>query len=87
MTKTSSKNGFNHTLEEYIMDKAIQIAYDQYFELKCELAGKAGFEGIAVNFHDMTDRSEKLSFMITTIFGCAGRFSGFSCRMDASGSI
>lgn len=41
------------------MDKAIQIAYDEYFEIKCRLAAKAGFDGIAVNFHDMTDHSDK----------------------------
>lgn len=41
------------------MIKAIQIAYDEHFELKCKLASDAGFDGIAVNFHDMTDRSDK----------------------------
>lgn len=40
------------------MDKAIQIAYNEFFETKCRLAADAGFDGIAVNFHDMKDRSE-----------------------------
>lgn len=40
------------------MDKAIQIAYNEFFETKCRLAADAGFDGIAVNFNDMKDRSE-----------------------------
>lgn len=41
------------------MIKAIQIAYNEFFQLKCELAAEAGFQGISVNFHDMPDRSDK----------------------------
>ena len=41
------------------MDKAMQIAYNEHFELNCKLAAEAGFQGISVNFHDMTDRSKK----------------------------
>ena len=41
------------------MDKAIQIAYNEHFELKCELASNVGFKCISVNFHDMQDRSDK----------------------------
>jgi len=32
------------------MKKAIQIAYDKEFELKCKLAAEAGFTRISVNF-------------------------------------
>lgn len=39
------------------MIKAIQIAYDEFFEKKCRFAAEAGFRHIAVNFHDMKDRS------------------------------
>lgn len=40
------------------MIKAVQIAYDELFELKCALASEAGFRHIAVNFNDMKDCSE-----------------------------
>ena len=39
------------------MDKAIQIAYNEFFEKKCIMASKAGFRHISVNFNDTTDRS------------------------------
>ena len=39
------------------MDKAIQIAYNEFFEKKCIIAAKAGFRHISVNFNDTTDRS------------------------------
>lgn len=41
------------------MVKAIQIAYDEHFELKCSFAAEAGFQGISVNFNDMKDLSDK----------------------------
>ncbi len=34
------------------MKKAIQISYNENFELSCQLAREAGFEDIAVNFND-----------------------------------
>ena len=40
-----------------MMDKAIQIAYNEFFEKKCIMASKAGFRHISVNFNDTTDRS------------------------------
>lgn len=40
------------------MIKAIQIPYDELFELKCMLASEAGFRHISVNFNDMKDYSE-----------------------------
>ena len=39
------------------MIKAIQIAYDEFFEKKCRIASAAGFRHISVNFNDMKDRS------------------------------
>lgn len=41
------------------MIKSIQIAYNELFELKCQLAAKAGFRHISVNFHDMVDFSDR----------------------------
>ena len=41
------------------MIKSIQIAYYELFELKCQLAAKAGFRHISVNFHDMVDFSDR----------------------------
>ena len=40
------------------MEKAIQIAYDSFFEIKCELAKKAGFKSISVNFYNMLGKNE-----------------------------
>lgn len=41
------------------MIKAIQIAYNEDFERRCEYASSAGFKEIAVNFHDTKDTSKK----------------------------
>ena len=53
------------------MIKSIQIAYDEFFEKKCQIASAAGFRHIAVNFNDMKDRSpqawEKAPSEITRI--------------------
>ena len=38
--------------------KAIQIAYDDFFELKCRLAAEGGFKHIAVNLHDIYDSAD-----------------------------
>lgn len=40
------------------MRKSIQIAYDELFKLKCELAAKAGFKEIAVNTTKVLDKTE-----------------------------
>ena len=40
------------------MDKAIQIAYNDLFSLKCRLAAEAGFRHIAVNFTEVTAEAE-----------------------------
>ncbi len=40
------------------MIKAIQIAYDEHFEIRCKMAATAGFRNIAVNFDGMKDRSK-----------------------------
>lgn len=40
------------------MKKAIQIAYDNLFEKKCEYASAAGFKYISVNFADVLDKTE-----------------------------
>lgn len=40
------------------MIKGIQIAYNSMFELKCQLASKAGFRHIAVNFTEVTAETE-----------------------------
>ena len=40
------------------MDKAIQIAYNELFELKCRLAGEAGFRHIAVNYTEILGKSD-----------------------------
>lgn len=41
------------------MEKAIQIAFNENFEKRCEYASLAGFTEIAVNFHDTVDTSKK----------------------------
>ena len=48
----------NQTLKDEVMyvNKAIQIAYNEFFEIKCKIASEAGFDSIAVNFHDMENR-------------------------------
>lgn len=38
------------------MNKAIQIAYNEFFKIKCKIASEAGFDSIAINFHDMENR-------------------------------
>ncbi len=40
------------------MIKAIQIAYNDLFELKCNLASKAGFKHIAVNYTEILGKTE-----------------------------
>jgi len=40
------------------MIKAIQIAYNADFALKCKIAAEAGFRHISVNFNDMQDNSD-----------------------------
>lgn len=40
------------------MIKAIQIPYNSLFELKCRLASQAGFRHIAVNFTEVTAKTE-----------------------------
>lgn len=40
------------------MQKAIQIAYNQRFALKCQYASEAGFKHIAVNFNEILDKTE-----------------------------
>lgn len=40
------------------MEKAIQIAYNERFALKCQYASEAGFKHIAVNFNNILDKSE-----------------------------
>ena len=40
------------------MQKAIQIAYNELFALKCQCAAEAGFKHIAVNFNNVLDKSE-----------------------------
>ena len=41
------------------MNKAIQIAYDEQFELKCRLASEAGFRHISVNFDAAKELSDE----------------------------
>lgn len=41
------------------MEKAVQIAFNDTFEKRCEYASMAGFTEIAVNFHDTVDTSIK----------------------------
>lgn len=41
------------------MKKAIQIAYNELFEKKCEFASEGGFEYIAVNFTEMINKTQK----------------------------
>lgn len=41
------------------MNKAIQIAYNDLFELKCELAKNAGFRHIAVNYTEVLGKTEE----------------------------
>ena len=41
------------------MEKAIQIAFNDTFEKRCEYASLEGFTEIAVNFHDTKDNSKK----------------------------
>ena len=40
------------------MKKAIQIGYDELFEKKCQFAHEACFDGIAVNFTPVLDKTE-----------------------------
>ena len=40
------------------MQKSIQIAYNDYFEIKCKLAHEAGFAHMAVNFTEVKDKTE-----------------------------
>ena len=40
------------------MQKAIQIAYDELFKLKCQLAAKADFRHIAVNYTPILYKTE-----------------------------
>ena len=40
------------------MKKAIQIAYNDRFALKCKYASEAGFKDIAVSFNNILDKSE-----------------------------
>ena len=40
------------------MQKAIQIAYDDLFSIKCKFASEAGFRHISVNFHDLPSKTE-----------------------------
>lgn len=40
------------------MRKSIQIAYDEFFELKCKLASLAGFKEISLNCSDVLDKTE-----------------------------
>lgn len=41
------------------MQKAVQIAYNDLFEKKCDYAKEAGFNYIAVNFYGMIGKSEE----------------------------
>lgn len=40
------------------IQKAIQIAYDEQFEKKCQIASEVGFRYISVNFNDTPDPSD-----------------------------
>lgn len=40
------------------MKKAIQIAYNDMFELKCQLASRAGFKYISINYTEILDKDE-----------------------------
>ena len=40
------------------MKKAIQIGYDNLFELKCNLAAKAGFKYISANYYPMLGKTD-----------------------------
>jgi len=44
--------------EVILMKKAIQIGYNESFEKKCKFAAEAGFDGIAVNFTEVLDKTE-----------------------------
>ena len=41
------------------MDKVIQIAYDELFEMKCAFAKDAGFDGVSLNLSEVLDKTDK----------------------------
>lgn len=47
------------------MQKAIQIAYDDLFSIKCKFTSEAGFRHISVNFHDLPSKTENEWKVIT----------------------
>ena len=58
------------------MEKGIQIDYGKYFEFKCHLAAKAGFDVVSINFHDAREELEEkksiIAFNINRILGETG---------------
>ena len=40
------------------MQKAIQIAYDSLFPIRCQYASEAGFRYISVNFNEVPNKTE-----------------------------
>ena len=61
------------------MVKAIQIAYNERFALKCQYASEAGFKHIAVNFNDIIHKNEDDWKVMTEDIRCILDRNGLSC--------
>jgi sugar phosphate isomerase/epimerase len=61
------------------MKKAIQIAYNDLFELKCSLAAKVGFKSIAVNYTEILGKNEYEWERITERIGEILAKNGLDC--------
>lgn len=66
------------------MNKAIQIAYNELFEKKCEIAANAGFSNIAVNYTEILDKSEDEWKKITEDIGRILDKNALSCVQSHS---
>ena len=64
------------------MKKAIQIAYNGLFELKCKYAAEAGFKDIAVNFNNILDKTEDEWSRLTDGIGQTIERYGLSCNQS-----
>ena len=62
------------------MKKAIQIAYNDLFEYKCECAAKAGFDCIAVNYTEVLGKTESEWQAITQNIARILDKTGLSCH-------
>lgn len=61
------------------MKKAIQIAYNDLFELKCSLAARVGFKSIAVNYTEILGKNEYDWERITERIGEILTKNGLDC--------